>query len=59
MLKSMLPSCGQSGVPGSLFQWDASDLCSHSLGAIACPHSAGPSVGDVSSFNSDLLVKMA
>lgn len=51
MLKSMLPSYGQSGVPGSLFQWDASDLCSHSLGAIACPHSAGPSVGNVSSFN--------
>lgn len=25
----------------------------------ACPHSAGPSVGSVSSFNSDLLVKMA
>lgn len=59
ILKSMLRSCGQSGVKVSLFQWDASDLCSHSLGTIACPCSAEPSVGNVSSFNSDLLVKMA
>lgn len=55
VLKSVLCTCGQCGVPGSWFQWGARN----SLGATPCPRSAEPSVGNDNFFNSDLLVKMA
>lgn len=48
VLRSMLCSCGQRGIAGSWFQWGA-----------RCSLGAEPSVGNVSFFNSDLLVKMA